>query len=196
MRRQQRRKQFRLRLRRIKCRCLRSSRVSIPGSCRKSPANLRSKLSPKSKPAAAIRAKKVRPAAKSAPPRATTKKAKISESKTPQVQDFRVQEFRSRRQPNPGRRPRSTRRSAAFAKPIPSRRVNWNISIPTRCWLRSCCRRRRPTPASTRRRARCFKSPTRRKRCWRSARTRSAITSRPSGSIATRPRTSSRCRKN
>ena len=42
---------------------------------------LRSKLNPKSEPAAPRRAKKVRPAAKSAPPRATTKKAKISESK-------------------------------------------------------------------------------------------------------------------
>jgi endonuclease III len=42
---------------------------------------LRSKLNPKSEPAAPIRAKKVRPTAKSAPPRATTKKAKVSESR-------------------------------------------------------------------------------------------------------------------
>jgi endonuclease-3 len=43
---------------------------------------LRSKLSPKSEPAAPIRAKKVRPAAKSVPPRAPPKKAKVSESKS------------------------------------------------------------------------------------------------------------------
>ncbi len=42
---------------------------------------LRSKLNPKPKPAAPIHAKKVRPAATSAPPRATTKKAKVSKSK-------------------------------------------------------------------------------------------------------------------
>jgi endonuclease III len=42
---------------------------------------LRSKLNPKSEPAAPIRAKKARPAAKSVPPRATTKKTKISESR-------------------------------------------------------------------------------------------------------------------
>jgi endonuclease III len=42
---------------------------------------LRSKSNPKSKPAAPIPAKKVRPAAKSMPPGATTKKAKVSKSK-------------------------------------------------------------------------------------------------------------------
>jgi endonuclease-3 len=42
---------------------------------------LRSKLNPKSKPAAPTRAKKVRSAAKSGPPRATKKKAKVSKSK-------------------------------------------------------------------------------------------------------------------
>jgi endonuclease III len=42
---------------------------------------LQSKLKPKSKPAAPMRAKKARPAAKSVPPRAGTKKAKASKSK-------------------------------------------------------------------------------------------------------------------
>jgi endonuclease-3 len=42
---------------------------------------LQSKLKPKSKPAAPMRAKKARPAAKSMPPRAATKKAKVSKSK-------------------------------------------------------------------------------------------------------------------
>jgi endonuclease-3 len=35
---------------------------------------------------------------------------------------------------------------------------------PSRCWWPWCCRRRRRTPASTRRRGRCSRSPTRREK--------------------------------
>ena len=85
--------------------------------------------------------------------------------------------------------------SSAFARPIPSRAASWSISTPTHSSLRWYCRRRPPMPASTRRRVNCSRSPTRRTRCSSSARRSCVITSRPSGSIATRRRTSSRCRK-
>ena len=70
------------------------------------------------------------------------------------------------------RRPRCTRSSAASRSSGRSRRANSSTSTPSRCWSPWCCRRRRPTPASTRRRARCSRWPTRRRRCWRSARRR------------------------
>src|SRR6185295_3873892 len=48
----------------------------------------------------------------------------------------------------------------------PHRRPSSNPSTPTHCWSRWCCRRRRPTRASTRRPSPCSKSPIRRKRWW------------------------------
>ena len=51
------------------------------------------------------------------------------------------------------------RRSTGFARPIRSRRASGSSSTLTRCWSRWCCRRRRPMPASTRRRARCLRWP-------------------------------------
>ena len=47
-----------------------------------------------------------------------------------------------------------------------------NTSTRSRCWWRWCCRRRRPMPASTRRRPHCLRSPTRRPRWRRSAKTK------------------------
>ena len=62
------------------------------------------------------------------------------------------------------RRPRCTRYSAASPSSGRSRRASSSMSTPSRCWSPWCCRRRRPTPASTRRRARCSRSPTRREK--------------------------------
>ena len=66
-----------------------------------------------------------------------------------------------------------------------------STSIRSRCWSPWCCRRRRPTPASTRRRRRCSRSPTRRRR-WSALGedARARATSRPSGCSAPRRRTS------
>ena len=69
------------------------------------------------------------------------------------------------------------RRDRGGVPPLPCRqsraaRANCSTSIRTPCWWRWCCPRRRPMPASTRRRRRCSRSPTRRPRWWRSARTR------------------------
>ena len=75
----------------------------------------------------------------------------------------------------PGRPPRSKKRSAASPRPIRSRAASSSTSIPLRCWSRSSSPRRRPMPASTRRRRLCLRSPIRRKRWWRSARTACAI---------------------
>ena len=67
---------------------------------------------------------------------------------------------------------RSRKRSAASRPPIRNPRANCSTSIRSPCWWRWCCRRRRPMPASTRRRPRCSRPPTRRQRWWRSARSR------------------------
>ena len=54
---------------------------------------------------------------------------------------------------------------------MPEPKGELHHSTRSRCSSRSCFRRRRPTPASTRRRPRCSRRPIRRRRWWRSART-------------------------
>ena len=95
---------------------------------------------------------------------------------------------------NRGPRPRSRRPSAASGRPAPRRRPSCSTSIRSRCWSRWCCPRRRPTPASTRRRPRCSPLADTPEKMAALGEDRCATASRPSGSIATRRRTSSRCR--
>ena len=54
------------------------------------------------------------------------------------------------------RRARCTRFSGAFRCSGRSRRASSSTSTPSRCWSPWCCRRKRPTPASTRRRGALF----------------------------------------
>ena len=87
-------------------------------------------------------------------------------------------------------RPRSRKRSAASRPPIRSPRASCSTSIRSRCWSRWCCRRRRPTPASTRRRRRCSPlADTPEKMAALGEERAARATSRPSGSIAPRRRT-------
>ena len=70
----------------------------------------------------------------------------------------------------PGLMPRSRKGSAASRPSIRSRSASCNMSPRSPCWWRWSCPRRRPMPASTRRRRRCSRPPTRRPRWRRSAR--------------------------
>ena len=77
------------------------------------------------------------------------------------------------------------------ADPADRARIHQPVS---RCWSRSCCRRRRPMSASTARPRPCSRSPTRRRRCSTSARSGCRNSSARSGSTARRRATSSGCR--
>jgi len=93
-----------------------------------------------------------------------------------------------------GRPPNCARRRAAwtpaeieeafcrFRSASPERRASSSTSIRIRCWLPSCCRRKRPMPVSTRRPVRSSPSPIRRPGWSRSAKRVCASTSRRSGS--------------
>src|SRR5262245_53138004 len=89
-----------------------------------------------------------------------------------------------------GSAPRRSRRfSAASPSSTRTRRPSFTIAIPSPCSWPWSCRRKRPTPRSTAPRPTCSQSPPRRINLPRSARPRSKTRSRPSASIAVRPRT-------
>src|SRR6202022_1665564 len=110
-------------------RCLRSLRVSIPGSWRKSPADPfpnRKRLPRTASKNPAIVLRQVT--------------GEINSQKKLRPNWGRYARGKNRsRQSSLGHQPKSTKRSAVFAKPIPSRRANWNISTPTRCSSRALC---------------------------------------------------------
>ena len=65
-------------------------------------------------------------------------------------------------------RPTSSPSSPRSPRPTRTRRPSSPTPACSSCWPRCCCRRRPPTSASTRPRARCSRARRRRRRCWRS----------------------------